>query len=71
MNTDEVAKRNSFEKTFSKLDFNDLKLQNMALRTEDGCYHYLHRYNNNVYSWCFFNNTWSLSNKINLMRLFE
>ena len=53
MNTDEVAKRNSFEKTFSNLYFNDLTLQNMELRSEDGCLYYLHRYNNNMYSWFF------------------
>jgi hypothetical protein len=47
-----------FSKTYPKLSFNDLKIQNDNYSTDDGCIHYKNVINNQIYSWNFEENEW-------------
>ncbi len=57
-NKKEEIKIIKFTEKYPKLLFNDLKKQNNNYSTDDGCIHYLHQYNNQVYSYNFIDNEW-------------
>lgn len=47
-----------FSKTYPTLSFNDLKKQKPGCFTNDGCSHYQHMNNKQIYSWLFRENKW-------------
>lgn len=47
-----------FSKTYPKLSFNDLKIQNDNYSTDDDCIHYKNVINNQIYSWNLTDNEW-------------
>jgi len=60
-NKDEKEKQfrmTEFQKAYPKLSFNDLKIQNDNYSIDDGCVHYKHVINNQIYSWNFIENEW-------------
>ncbi len=60
-NKDEKEKQfrmTEFLKAYPKVSFNDLKIQNNNILTDDGCIYYKNVINNQIYSWNYIENKW-------------
>ena len=72
-NSDEKEKQfrmTEFSKAYPNVSFNDLKIQNNNYSTDDGCIHYKHAINNQIYSWNYLENEWEENDQNDLFDLF-
>jgi hypothetical protein len=60
----EMIIKESFNKKYPELCFDDLQKQNSNYMTNDGCIHYKHNESNKIFSWNFIKNEWKENNSM-------